>query len=161
MKFRKIAVCALSLLVLTGCGASGDDDGSDVPETTQSTKQEAPKAPDIKTGESGKISANPQAVEKLDKLGGDGQDAWFISTVRDSGVSKKQMRDSSLLAARDKVCKAVTRGYTVNNIVSSVLSTYELTDKQNGVIIGASLTSGCPTKTVNVDAGLIQKKTNN
>lgn len=154
MKCKPIVMVAVVMFcgsVLTACTST--DTAVESPDTTVSSSvaAETPQAPVLQDRKSEKISADASVAEKLQEAGDGAQDDWFIKEVRKSGVTDKRVRDSILLEVRDEVCRSVRRGYTLSNIVNDDLRAYDLSDEQNGVIIGASLVSQCPQGTVHVN----------
>lgn len=153
MNHRKAltAMMLSGVLFITGCGnnqeAHTESTGS-APATSSEPKTtpKAPDAPSLKKEPPVKLKADKDVARELEKAGKKAQDAWYLETVRSSGAEDS---NKGLLATRKKVCSDLKADPNISP-VSDALAKEGFTEKQQGVIIAASMVSGCPDVSVSV-----------
>lgn len=160
----KRATIAASLCVLSPFLTMCSNHEDNVPQPSPSSvspslsqTSEPIAAPDIKGNDRDyvTVTANPQAAKKLEKVGSEAQDQWFIQTIRDSGYNSDE---GSLLKLRDDVCRMISQKTTFRNI-SDNLSDRGLDEKEQGVVISSSLTSKCYKNSLKIKKDLLEKQT--
>lgn len=152
------SILLISAPFLTMCS---HDDSSEQTSTTQVAPKEVPKVPALPPEISDSpdnyivIKPNTAAVQKLNKVGQEAKDQWFIDSVRKSGYDDST---ENLLKLRDDVCSMVKNKTTFRNI-SDALSERGMNEQEQGTVISSSLTSKCQDGEVRIKKDLVKTPT--
>lgn len=116
----------LSIVTLSSC-ASNDlnnlSPGQEEPEYTEA-------------------NVNKHMSDKLESMGSQAQDDWFIENLIQSGVD---IDEQDAFQVRDQVCSMIQSRRTAGEIGETL---DRFTEEQAGVIIASSMISRCPDRSV-------------
>lgn len=146
------------LATLPGCSSDDapedDADNAASGSATISTSV-APDAPQLSEQPMERFSVDQKLAKKLHNAGDEVRNQWYIDRLREANIRNPER---VMLSLRGSVCSDIDKETTIAQLSSGVLSPYEFSGEQKGVVISASLMSECPKKTVMVPQGATKKE---
>lgn len=154
-----IAMCAIVPLVLSSCMQQQPlgveiDSTSSMPSAPLSNDMQPPPAPEIAEGGMEDFSVDQNVAKKLSESPEWVADSWYMEQLH---KGKIELDESVSLVVRDRICSEISSGSNIHMLTGDTLSSYDLTGKQQGIIIAASMLSHCPQEKLLVPQGSFKK----
>lgn len=127
------------------------------PSSQPDTSLSSPEAPSLSEQEMEDFMVDPKLAKKLKEADDVVADDWYIDQLKEVKVT---VDPSIAFVLRDRICSEINDGANIHVITGDVLSSYNLTGKQQGVMIASSMLSQCPDKKLSVPAGSFDHENN-
>lgn len=151
-----VALCGAAL---SACSQESTLGSEQINVTTtsesSSTPPTPPEAPDLSEQEMEDFKVDQKVAKKLSEADDVVSDTWYIDQLNEAKI---KLDPSISYVLRDRICSEIEDGANLHTLTGEVLSSYDLTGKQQGVIIASSMLSQCPDQTLSVPVGSFDKE---